>query len=415
MKTALVLSGGGSRGAYEIGAWQALEGLNVHFDGVYGTSIGALNAALVAQGDLDKAIEIWEDISVRQVVAMDDSEADFSIDRMVARKRDVIPFLLENARHLQMDITPLENLVRSQVSEVRIRARGMQLGVMTCKAPQMQGCPRRLSDMESGSLGDWILASAACFPVFPIKHIGGQRYLDGGYVDNLPIQMALEDGAESVVAVEVHPDHTHPEYARMPWLKTIKPLHTLGGFLDFDPKYMRRSRLMGHYDAMKAWNALDGHLYTFKRFNELSITAAARRFAFELARLDRLAQRQMVEGAPLMAALESETAMKALTWKDMYVRGLEMCARAMGFREDALYDGDQMIQRILNFARNVDLPEGLDEEGIREAERRGRRYLLAYLYRHLEKTGEYPGNMARRLCEMPMETSGALFLYNLKG
>ena len=45
MKRALVLNGGGSRGAYEIGAWQALSELGVRFDGVYGTSIGCLPRA----------------------------------------------------------------------------------------------------------------------------------------------------------------------------------------------------------------------------------------------------------------------------------------------------------------------------------------------------------------------------------
>ena len=55
MKRALVLSGGGSRGAYQCGAWQALRELNIRIDGVYGTSIGAVNAALVAQGDLSGA------------------------------------------------------------------------------------------------------------------------------------------------------------------------------------------------------------------------------------------------------------------------------------------------------------------------------------------------------------------------
>ena len=43
MKTALVLGGGGSRGAYEIGVWKALNELNIHADIVTGTSIGALN------------------------------------------------------------------------------------------------------------------------------------------------------------------------------------------------------------------------------------------------------------------------------------------------------------------------------------------------------------------------------------
>ena len=50
MKRAIVLAGGGSRGAYELGAWQALDELGESFDGFFGTSIGSLNAALMAQG-----------------------------------------------------------------------------------------------------------------------------------------------------------------------------------------------------------------------------------------------------------------------------------------------------------------------------------------------------------------------------
>ena len=45
-KTALVLAGGGARGAYEAGVWQALTELGVEFDMVCGTSVGAINAAM---------------------------------------------------------------------------------------------------------------------------------------------------------------------------------------------------------------------------------------------------------------------------------------------------------------------------------------------------------------------------------
>ena len=110
VKRALVLCGGGSRGAYEIGAWGALRELGVRLDGVYGTSIGALNAALVARGDLEAARNVWLNISIKNIMAVEDPE-DFAIGHMVANKRDVIPFLMENAKHLRMDITPLEQLV----------------------------------------------------------------------------------------------------------------------------------------------------------------------------------------------------------------------------------------------------------------------------------------------------------------
>ena len=111
MKRALVLSGGGSRGAYECGAWQALRELNIRLDAVYGTSIGAINAALVAQGDLDVAVKLWETIRLNQIVSTEEGE-EFTVERMVSRKRDLIPFLVENAKNFLMDITPLENLMR---------------------------------------------------------------------------------------------------------------------------------------------------------------------------------------------------------------------------------------------------------------------------------------------------------------
>ena len=54
-KTALVLSGGGARGAYEAGVWQALTELGIKIDIITGTSVGAINAAMVAQDELELA------------------------------------------------------------------------------------------------------------------------------------------------------------------------------------------------------------------------------------------------------------------------------------------------------------------------------------------------------------------------
>ncbi len=61
MKLGLVLGGGGGRGAYQIGVWQALEELGIakHIKVISGTSIGALNAMLFMQGDLEEAKKAW--------------------------------------------------------------------------------------------------------------------------------------------------------------------------------------------------------------------------------------------------------------------------------------------------------------------------------------------------------------------
>ena len=415
MKRALVLNGGGSRGAYQIGAWQAFDELGLRFDGVYGTSIGALNAALFAQGDLAGAVSLWSNITVKQIMAVKD-EDDFAIDRMISRKRDVIPFLMENAQHLRMDISPLEALVRQRVDEGRVRATGMRLGVMTCKAPQMTGLPVRLDDMAPGSLADWVIASASCFPIFPARHIAGQRYIDGGYCDNLPVDMALADGMDEIVAVELHPEFTHPEYARMPWLTTVRPRHNLGGFLDFNPDLLRRSRTMGYQDTMKRWGRLDGFLYSFRQVDALSVAEAARRFARQVVRFDgEIVRRGVIHAgqpvnAPLVAALEAETDGQTLSWKDLWLRGLELCAGAMGFRVDAIYDAGAMIARCRGFCEGRTFSEKFDEAGLQAVAARGRRELLAFLYGWLASGQDFPPELLKKLGEYPAEAAGALFL-----
>lgn len=415
MKRALVLSGGGSRGAYEIGAWKALTELDVRFQAVYGASIGAINAGLVAQGDLGLAERLWDQIDLKQILATD--EEDFSIDSMISRKRDVIPFLLENAKHLRVDTAPLERLMRAHLDERAVRASGMEFGLMTVRAPQMQPQPMRLGDIAEGRLTDWILASASCFPVFPTRRIDGERYVDGGYFDNLPIDMAIRDDADEIVAVDVHPQPAHPEYAHMPFLKMIHPLHNLGGFLDFNPKLLARMRRMGYYDTMKAYGALDGILYTFSHRADLHCAAAARRYMQRVARFDaevihRAAFRSSQPmDAPLISALEAETPEQTLSWKDVWLRGLELAAKTMGFREDAIYDPDALTGRILDYARAGEPVTRLNERTLSEAARAGERELFACLCRALLTMGDFPEESLPLLCACPVQTAAALYVH----
>ena len=64
----LVLSGGGTKGAFEIGVWQALREMKIETPCVIGTSVGALNAAVIAQNDFDKALDFWSNLTINQVL-----------------------------------------------------------------------------------------------------------------------------------------------------------------------------------------------------------------------------------------------------------------------------------------------------------------------------------------------------------
>ena len=56
----LVLAGGGTKGAYEVGVWKALKELNINITAIAGTSIGALNAALILQDDFEIFFHVWK-------------------------------------------------------------------------------------------------------------------------------------------------------------------------------------------------------------------------------------------------------------------------------------------------------------------------------------------------------------------
>lgn len=408
MKRALVFSGGGSRGAYECGAWQALEEMNVRIDAVYGTSIGAINAALVAQGDLSIATELWETIRIDQIVSLEEGE-EFSVERMVHRKRDLIPFLLENAKNFLVDITPMEELMHKYIDEGRVRAGGLELGMMLTRVPSLNACEMRLKDIPQGQLINHVLASASCFPIFPLRPIGNEMYMDGGYADNMPIGMALRDGADEIIAVDIHPQPVHPEYASMPFLTQIHPLHELGSFLDFNPVLLRRSRLMGYYDMLKAYNRLDGIRYTFTRVNELKISAAARRYVQRIAQFDAQCSDRGGD-AVLIGALGAEAPLCRLSWKDCLLRGLELCAQAMGFREDAIYDMDVLTRRLLKYVRAQRNDDAPCERSMLEAARKSSRDLVVYLANAMIDDADFVAHHAKRLADYPMETAAAMYL-----
>ena len=74
---AIALEGGGAKGAYEAGVWKALDEAGVKYDAVAGTSVGALNGAMMAARDLDTAVKLWENVKFSQVFDADDDQTLF--------------------------------------------------------------------------------------------------------------------------------------------------------------------------------------------------------------------------------------------------------------------------------------------------------------------------------------------------
>lgn len=128
----LVLEGGASRGAYIIGAYRALEEAGLSFDAITGTSIGAINGAMIAQGSAQEAWELWNSLEFRTVFDMNESVVEYlTFDRNLQS----IPLWIQNGLRIVhdrgFDITPLRRLLRERIDEDRLRKAGVHFGLTT--------------------------------------------------------------------------------------------------------------------------------------------------------------------------------------------------------------------------------------------------------------------------------------------
>ena len=120
----LVLDGGGARGAYQIGAWKALKEAGVKIAAVAGTSVGALNGALICMDDLEKAEKIWSEMEFSHVMSVDDEwmRQFFQGEKKLG---DILSELRRILREGGVEVGPLRRLIRENVDEDRIRSRVM--------------------------------------------------------------------------------------------------------------------------------------------------------------------------------------------------------------------------------------------------------------------------------------------------
>ena len=261
-KTALVLAGGGSRGSYELGVWQALRELDIDIHIVTGTSIGAINGAVIAQGDYDAAIWLWNNIGNNKVIDTPVDE-DVSLEQKIWATYQC--YLVNFVKNGGTEVNSLKETLALFLDEQKVRASSVAYGLVTIEMDSQIPHELFIEDIPEGKMLDYILASASIYPAFKPHTINNVRYVDGAYHDNLPVKMAFDKGATDIIAVDldafgvVNKDMLkHAEHAVY-----IKSYWNLGPTLVFDHVTIQRNIRLGYLDTLKAYGAYEGYAYTF--------------------------------------------------------------------------------------------------------------------------------------------------------
>jgi len=182
---AFVLGGGGVLGAAQVGMVQALTEAGILPDLVVGTSVGAINGAVIAADPKDRLAErlteLWTSPAAREVFA---ASMPRQVGRLVRRGHAHSPAPL---RHL---LKPLEGVTFEE----------LQVPFQCCAASIERAAERWFS---TGPVLDAVLASSAVPGLLPPVRIGEEHYLDGGLVNSIPVGRAVELGARVVYVLQV--------------------------------------------------------------------------------------------------------------------------------------------------------------------------------------------------------------------
>ena len=265
----IVLEGGGAKGAYQIGAWEALREAGVKIKGIAGTSVGALNGALMCMGDLELAEKVWSNLTYSQVMDVEDEKMQQLLEREMPFW-EAVSNVFERMEEGGLDVTPLKDLLLEVVDEEKIKASPIELYIKTFSVDQFKELDIDLKTVEPGQMKDFLLASAYIFPLFKNEKLHGKTYIDGGAINNVPLDSLVDRGYEDIIMIRIFgigrekrvkiPEETN--------ILTIEPRVNLGNIIDFNHRKSIRNMKIGYYDAKRMIYGLKGHIYYIEENQE---------------------------------------------------------------------------------------------------------------------------------------------------
>jgi NTE family protein len=189
MERALILSGGGARGAFQAGVLKFLEEADWKPDIICGTSIGAINAVAAGCGmGADRLIHLWQTYNSRKLYR-------FGIQKFMLT-------LLSRRKFSPLTRTdPLREMLTAHLDIKALRRSKTEIII---SAVHMLTSEITYFDHREIDI-DHVMAAAALPMFFPWNVIEGQPYWDGGLMVNVPIMPALERGAKTIIVVLLSP------------------------------------------------------------------------------------------------------------------------------------------------------------------------------------------------------------------
>lgn len=357
----LVLGGGGSKGAYEVGVWKALIELNIDISVVVGTSIGAINSAFICSNNYKNLEELWLSIDFSTCFYVDDN---FSVDENLSSKN--IPKLIKNViTNRGLDNTPLKRLLQSYLNEDIIRNSSIDFGIVTLSMFPLRPIEIFKTDIPYGKIIDYIMASCS-LPGLKHMVIDGVTFFDGGMYNNVPTSMLLNSSCSTIIQVDIDGPGFKRKFNNknnIPIIE-IKCSESLGPIINFDGPRIKRNINLGYLDTLKAFNHLIGQNYYFfkdeasngllKDIDDTELNIIMNSVNFNNSIYDHLKLLRAIKRIKNFSGIISRNHINI-------IMAMEITAEVIEIERCAIYSYDELLNKILKkvnlFKENINSKE----------------------------------------------------------
>ena len=256
----LVLAGGGTKGAFQVGAWKALCEIGVNVKAIVGASIGALNGALFLQDDYMQTVKMYENIKIDNIMKVDGVDANKNIFDL----SNIFNLATDYTKQKGIDNTPLREMIKKYIDMDKLYDSDIDFGLVTYSVKNKTPLKVFKNDIPKDQMENYLLASS-CFPIFKPQIINGEEYFDGGLYDNIPSNMLIEKGYKNIIILDIAGvGFSKKSISKDLYVKVISPSEDLGGTFEFNHERIINNIKLGYLDTMRSFNKLQGHIYYFR-------------------------------------------------------------------------------------------------------------------------------------------------------
>ena len=279
MKIGIAFAGGAGRGAYEIGVWKAMHetGFDQAVSAVSGSSVGGLNAALFLQGDFEKAVKTWENISDKKILSLGNESLQEWLQRgFHVFDRAGLTQIIEESLDLDVFDHPPGSVKNCYITCFRVSKEEKGRYLAHLEDPVRSPVPAlsekgaeyfNMKDFSDSDRVRLLLATSAIPFVYPKEKIQGHYYIDGGTwsrksSDNLPVLPLYEkEKCDFIIALALEEDYYNTDFkTKYPGAEilVIRPQENPGRFMNFSPELAKKRIEQGYQDTIGIFRRIKG-------------------------------------------------------------------------------------------------------------------------------------------------------------